>query len=52
MTKVHQQKKQAGGYINSLNMCTCPINLYVPDFWCYLCYIEDGLDNSEFGILY
>ena len=28
ITKMSQQKKQAGGYINSLNMCPCPINLY------------------------
>jgi len=50
MTKTSQQKKQAGGYIIGLNTCPCPINIL--DFWYYRHNIKDGLDNSEFAILY
>jgi len=51
MIKTSQQKKQAGGYINSLNMCPCHINILL-DFWYYRRNIKDGLDNSEFAKLY
>jgi len=32
MTKSFR-KKEAGGYINTLNTCLCPINLYIPDLY-------------------
>jgi len=32
ITKTSHQKIQAGGYINSLNMCPCPIHILSPWF--------------------
>jgi len=36
--------------ISRWNMCSCPINIL--HFWYNLRNMKDGLDNSEFAILY
>ena len=44
------QKKSKLEVTSSLDMCSCPINIL--DFWYNQHDIKDGLDNSEFAILY